>query len=391
MSSIIYAPKSSVGVGSSVSTGISEPTLYLFIINARHLSIRRDKVKTIVKQIADIYKYRVIPKFITTNDPVDLEPQLANMKDRIGYDQCGDQDFDKLLEVLNIETLSNLFKHMDVWSQITNGVYNPNDLFLVIEDDTVIMNDNIQQFRDLFDYLINNNNNNNSQWDILFPGLAQPNNTTSKEIELTTVSSIFKIIPSKESYFINKQTAHTLMKVFNETKISYSFRIAISKYLFTTTKNAININSIKAMIPNRRCTIDGSKLGFFPTTIHNNNLLLYNGEYMELFTIFTLPVDEIKRQFQRAKQIYNSTKHINSPDITQIFGVILMKLEKYDEAEDILKLAIDQTKQAQGILNNRCDICNNIVNLYEKLQTDISHISKNPSKYSNYDSIPLKD
>ena len=68
-----------------------------------------------------------------------------------------------------------------------------------------------------------------------------------------------------------------------------------------------------------------------------------------------------------------------------------MKMENYDEAEDVLKLALDQTRQSQGILNNRCDICNNIVNLYEKLQTDIKTISKNPSKYSNYNVIPLKD
>jgi len=385
MSSIIY---NSTSTNINTTNKTSDPTLYLFVINARHLSLRRDKIKAIVKQIAEIYKYRVIPKFITTNDPIEVEPQLANMKDRIGYEQCGDQDFDRLLEVLNIETLSNIFKHMDAWTQIVNGVYNPNDLFLVIEDDTLIMHDNIQQFRDLFDYVTNSSYN--SQWDILFPGLAQPNNTTSKEIELIPVSSIFKIIPSKESYFINKQTAHTLIKVINENKISYSLRITLSKYLFSQN-NMINVNNIKAMVPNRRCIIDGSKLGFFPTTIHNSNMLLYNGEYMELFTIFTQSVDEIKKKMSHVKQIYNSTKHINSPDITQLFGVILMKIEEYDEAEDILKLAIDQTKQHQGILNNRCDICNNIVTLYEKLQSDIKSISRNESKYKNYDLVPVKD
>lgn len=385
MSSIIYHPKSSQS--SSVCTnGNSNPTLYLFIINARHLSIRRDKIKAVVKQIAELYKYRVIPKFISTNDPIDIEPLLANMKDRIVYEQCGDPDYDRLLDVLNIETLSNIFKHMDVWGQITNGVFNNNDLFLVIEDDTVIMESNIQQFRELFEYLTNNSNS--SQWDLLFPGLAQPNNSIGMPIELTPVTSIFKVIPSKESYFINKSTAAHLLQVSNETKISYGLRIQLSKYLFT---NKSMINGIKAMIPNRRCTIDGSKLGFFPTTLHNNNILLYNGEYMELFNIFVQSPHEIKEKFSRAKQIYNSTKHIASPDITHIYAVLLMKMENYDEAEDVLKLALDQTRQAQGILNNRCDICNNIVNLYEKLQTDIKTISKNPSKYSNYDIIPLKD
>ena len=80
------------------------PTLYLFIINARHLSIRRDKIKMVVKQIADLYKYRIIPKFINTNDPVDIEPKLASMNDRFSYTPCGIEEYDKLIEVLNIET-----------------------------------------------------------------------------------------------------------------------------------------------------------------------------------------------------------------------------------------------------------------------------------------------
>ena len=387
MSSIIYQPNQT-----------SNPILYLFVINARNLTIRRDKVKAIVKQITDIYKYRVIPKFITTNDPSDLEPRIANMKERICYDKCGDAEYDALIEVLNIETLSNTFKHIDVWTQIINGVYNPNDLFLVIEDDTIIMNDNIQPFSDLFNYLTDTNTNTNAKWDILFPGLAQPNNITNKEIELTPVVSSFKIIPSKESYFINKHAANILLKVLNENKITYSLRVTLSKYLFTVNanntsnaNNASNANSIKAMIPNRRCTIDGSKLGFFPTSLHNNNILVYNGEYMELFSIYAQSIDEITQKYSRVTQIYNLTKHINSPDLTHLFGAILMKLEKYEEAEDILKIAIDQIRQNQGMLHIQCDICNSIVKLYEKLQNDITSISNIPSKYNNYDIIPLKD
>ena len=198
MSSIIYQP---TPVQTPTLSNPIDPTLYVFIINARHLAIRRERIKGVVKQIADLYKYRVIPKFISTNDPGDLEPMLANMKDRISYDQCGDADYDKLLEMLNIEVLSNYFKHADVWLQITNGVYNPNDLFLVIEDDCSIMPQTIQQVHQLLTYV--SDVSNHSSWDMLFPGLAQPkdmNNTGT--IELTNVVDTFKVIPSKESYFI---------------------------------------------------------------------------------------------------------------------------------------------------------------------------------------------
>ena len=378
MSSIIYQPSQTQSIN-------NDPILYLYIINARHLSLRREKIKEVVKQIAQLYKYRVIPKFISTNDPVDLEPKLGEMKDKIGYDACGDADYDRLLEVLNIETLSNMFKHFDVWAQISHNVSNPNDLHLVIEDDTIIMEQNVQPFRELLEYV--SKTENNIHWDLLFPGLAQPTNTNTPII-LTHVASTFKIIPSKETYFMNKQAAQSLLQYYSTNKISHSLRIQLSKYIFM---NKEKIGGIKAMIPNRRCTIDGSKLGFSPTTIHNNNILLYNGEYMELFTIFTKSVDEIKPLLPRVKQIYNSTKHISSADLTHMYGIILMKLENYEEAEDILQHALEQTRNSQGLLNNRCDICNNLVNLYEKLQTDVKILSKLPSKYSNYETIPLKD
>ena len=122
MSSIIYQPKTTQTTQITHATN-NDPTLYLFIINARHLSLRRDKIKVVVKQIADLYKYRVIPKFISTNDPVDIEPKLASMNDRFSYEPSGDGDFDRLIEILNIETLSNIFKHIDIWQSIVTGVY----------------------------------------------------------------------------------------------------------------------------------------------------------------------------------------------------------------------------------------------------------------------------
>jgi len=398
MSSIIYTPTPTPIPTSAPNSAnnannannANTPTLYLFIINARHLSIRRDKIKAVVKQIADLYKFRVIPKFIINSDPVDIEPKLSAMNDRFSYAPCGIAEYDKLIEVLNIETLSNIFKHNDIWQQIVNGVYQTNDIFMVIEDDVVIVEQNLESCRDLLEYA--SNPENNSQWDMLFPGLSQPiNNDINTPITLKPVMSTFKIIPSKESYIINKNAAKILLNMFNESKITYSMRIQLSKYLLTANNNIDGSVKIKAMIPNRRCTVDGSKLGFFPTTLHNNNILLYNGEYMELFNIYMQSVPEIKKQLGHVKHIYNLVKHLSSPDITHIYAIILMKAECFDEAENYLQLSLDQTKQYQGILNNRCDICNNIINLYEKLQTDISTISKNPSKYTNYKLVPLKD
>jgi len=368
------------------------PTLYIYILNGRQLSIRREKIKAIVKVIAECYQNLpgytgnlVIPKFITSHDPVELEPKLNELKDIIAYERCGDEDFDRFMEQMNIETLSNTFKHQDVWRLIGETSGNTAEsLHLVIEDDTVIMKEGMDGLKDVLSFV--SDGSNNDTWDMMFLGLSQPNaEDKSLSISLSPVSNTFKIVPSKEAYFLSKSAAARLYKTWTESKITYSLRIQLSKFLHQNP-------SFKAVFPNRRVTIDGSKVGFFATSIHNSNLLIYNGEYVELFNIYNMPIAEMSSKLARATELYNVTRQLNSPDMTHIYGIILVRAGRLNEAEEIFTLAIEQTKQAQGILNNRGDLCNNIVNLYKDMQTDIAKISATPSKYSMPGStIPFLD
>jgi hypothetical protein len=361
-------------------------TLNVYIINAKPLSIRRDKIKGFVKLVAELYPHMVLPKFITTNDVAEIEPKIQEINGRMLYEPCGDPEFDSALQQIGIENISNIYKHVDVWRSISTNPTAEDSLHLVIEDDVVVMQDNVDNVKRILKYVdddISGNNMNQDTWDMLFLGLAPPK--PANDTADISLNKVFKVLPSKEAYFIKKRVATKLCDEWSNCKITHSLRLQLSKYLF-------NHPEIKAMYPDIRVTVDGSKLGLYPSTTAGQNILIYNGGFMEMLKIFLKPTDEIKDLFPKVKDHYNNIKSMGSPDVTQIYGMILHKLKRFDEAEEALLLALDQTRKAQGLFNNRCALGQNIVNVYKDLQNDIASLSVNPSKYSIESTlIPLKD
>ena len=362
--------------------------LNIYIINASHLSIRREKIKAVVELITSYARQLdyglILPKIINTYNPKDIEEKIEDYKTKVSHDHIGDDVLDTLFDVFSMEMFSNTEKHREAWKYISTCSESQDTLHLVIEDDTIIMPDNVGVLKDMLAYM--KSNVNSTDWDILYLGFAQPNPEIKDPITLTDVSATFKVLPSKEAYFVNRNAASKMYKAWTDGKISARLRVQMSKYFFMNKGVGI-----KAVYPNRRVTIDGSKLGLFPCTIHGNNVLVLNGEYMQLFKMFQMSDDEVKSKdvLQEAKHLYNSVKHIKSPDISHVYGVILYKAGKLDESEMMLQQALIETRESQGLLNNRCDLCNNIVNVYQQLQRDID--TEAISKYDKSNtSIPLK-
>jgi hypothetical protein len=326
----------------------------------------------------------ILPKIINTYNPKDIEEKIEDYKTKVSHDHIGDDVLDTLFDVFSMEMFSNTEKHREAWKYISTCSESQDTLHLVIEDDTIIMPDNVGVLKDMLAYM--KSNVNSTDWDILYLGFAQPNPDIKDPITLTDVSATFKVLPSKEAYFVNRNAASKMYKAWTDGKISARLRVQMSKYFFMNKGVGI-----KAVYPNRRVTIDGSKLGLFPCTIHGNNVLVLNGEYMQLFKMFQMSDDEVKSKdvLIEAKRLYNSVKHIKSPDISHVYGVILYKAGKLDESEMMLQQALIETRDSQGLLTNRCDLCNNIVNIYQQLQRDID--TEAISKYDKSNtSIPLK-
>ena len=93
----------------------------------------------------------------------------------------------------------------------------------------------------------------------------------------------------------------------------------------------------------------------------------------------------------RAKELYADVKHMQSPEMSSMLGVILHKLKKYDECEEKFLEAVELTRNKQGLLNNRSDVMTNLVLLYKDMQNDIDTLSKEKSKYAQPSAIPFKD
>ena len=364
-------------------------TLNIFIINAKHLTQRLEKVLKIIQFIGMTAKEAGFgPIRCNTMRVLDKEDIISNIQkynDRVLYDKTGDEVYDSMLENLSVEVISNIEKHYHSWKCISED-QDSDSLNLIIEDDTIIMNDHIPHVKSLFEYLQSNDSNrvNANEWDILFLGIAPP---TTDPFSLKRFTE--KVLPCKEAYFVNKNTASRLIKTWSENKLTHSLRLQLSKYFN-------NNPDIKVMYPNQRVTVDGSKLGLYPTTINRRNILLFNADYIKLFQIFNSPVENIKEKYQEARALYkqiqtNSGTNVISPDITHIFGLIEYKLGNYDRAEELFSTAIIETVKQQGHLTNNCELLTNAIINYSNVQKDVNAIFTNPSKYETVGIVPLLD
>ena len=185
---------------------------------------------------------------------------------------------------------------------------------------------------------------------------------------------LLKVLPCKESYFITQQTAKAMFDSW--TKYRYTMRVQMSWYMKCNP-------TLRVLYPVQRCFLDGSKVGITPSTLHPNNMLVFNREYMDLYSFLAKPEEEIKRSLPAIQETYKAVEHLRNPDIIHIMGVLLFKAGKLQEAEKVLHLAVEEVKKQQGLLNARSDLLNNFVQLYEHMQTDLKEIFATPSKFTD--------
>jgi hypothetical protein len=268
--------------------------------------------------------------------------------------------------------ISNIEKHKEAFNKISNSKSSSsNDLYLIIEDDTVILKDCLTNFEDILKL-----DHENIDWDLIILGLSKSSDSNEKQAleNLKDLNSSGKILPSKEAYFIRKNVATKFLSEFEKYK--FTFRIQLSWI--------INNNSdLKVYYPRKRTTIDGSKLGLFSSSIHSNNILTYNNEYMQLYKFLTSSKEDIIKNMPTINSLYKNVKSLNSPDFTHLYGLLKIKVDSLQEGEKLLLEALEQVKQSQGLLNSRSDLANNLVELYQHLQNDIPDKSLVKSRYTN--------
>lgn len=336
------------------------PKFHLYVIHTANLVHRQSRLHGTIQSIREMasargYEFRSI--LVLTPDVSALHAKIPELSARIKYDKTGYPDLDSMLSVLNMEQLSNFEKHREAWRRIQREVTDPNDVCMVIEDDAFIIPEfskNLQAFiakpyQDAWDFY-------------------------SLSISIQSDKRVMKILEcmgnlaSKCAYAVRPSV---VQKLLDETEIiRFTMRNQLS-YIFRKRED------IMAMVSNEQCIMEGTKLGIYTSSIHPNNLLSFNKEFMELFQI----AQSESPSLELASRIFDQVKHIGNPDVMHIYGVILFKCGRVKEASQVLSVAIDQMQKQHGLMNNQSDLLNNSINMYEHMQWDLPEYLNTPSKY----------
>ena len=338
----------------------------LFIIHSKHLTLRKNRLQNTLRIIDDIGKknnFIIKTQFILQHDPDEIQSKIEELNKLVSYDPINDDDFDKQRYMLSVQLISNIEKHKQAWKLIQNMP--SNNLNLIIEDDAILLPECISNF----DEFLNINDNN---WDMIILGLSV-NIPSQDSNNFINFRNILKILPSKEAYCLKPSTA----KLFLEQSQNYKFTLRLSlSYLIKTNPE------LKIVFPKKRLFIDGSKLGIVPSSIHPTNVLVFNNEYIQMHQYIHKSPEDIKKNFNEIQKLYKIVENLHNPDIMHLYGVLLKKINRLEEAEEILIEGIQELKKQQGFLNNQSEILNNLVDIYKYMQKDINTIDIKNAKYS---------
>jgi hypothetical protein len=328
----------------------------LFLIHDPKILSRIPYYESTIKKIKEIIDPQMDVEIIT--EPFDLKKK--DFKNKIKLEKIQDEDFDKCLCYINIEQISNIEKHKKIYKKII-AYGKP---CMIIEDDCVISTDyinNINKFFKEIDY---------NKFDILFTGFSE-NNEEDIDIKYIDTRNKYKILISKASYIINPKTAQKLLDYLDIYR--YNMKISMSKFIWDN-------KDIRSIIINKHMFLESSKIGIHPTTINNNNILIFNPEYIELIRIINNS-SITEENVTKAKKLFENLKKIESSDVHHIMSIIYHKLKLYDNAKEELNIAIKIAIKKQGYLGKYSELLNNAINISQYNQYDIDEILNTKSKY----------
>lgn len=357
---------------------ILEDKLYIYIIHTQNLTNRALRSHGNYIKFAEAAKslgFKIIPILILKHDPSDLQQNIEKLQENVKRENINDPDFDNHNKIFNIQMISNIEKHKEAWKRIYSTEENDqyNNYYLILEDDVFIVKDSIEYFIKLLNII----KTRSFKWDMIFLGIPYPDDTTENLDILNYKNNNIKILPSKEAYFITQRNARRLYDTFSIYK--YILRVHLS-YIFYTYPNDYNI-----YYTNKRITIDGSKVGIFPSSIHEINHLIYNNEYMALYNYYIKSSDNIQENFNNIKELYDKVIALKNTDFDVLYAKILIKINKLYDAKNVLLNGLNYYKSSQGIVNNRSELVNLLIDISGKTQDDIDNLLSLSSKFENID------
>ena len=354
--------------------------LHIFIIHSEGLTQRATRLHGVIQNMrvaAQYLGFDVRPYFVLKPTSQDILDNQAHYQPKISYDPTGIPELDATIKIVSVEILSNFQKHINTWKMISETCDSEKIYYMVIEDDTFLLPDNFAAYVDFLKFI-----QTNTDWDLILMGITQSvDNGDKSPICFQDTSKLFKLLPAKDAYMITKETAAQLYKDFSDTdttKIKFSMRGQLSWYIQTHP-------NLRVRNPSKQVTLDGSKLGLAPTTLHENNLLIFNAEYMQLIEYMNKNTEIIKANIDNIRTIYQGVENLESSDVLHLYGILLFRAGLLNESYDIMNKALSSMKEKQGLVNSRSELVNNFIDMCKSMQSDITDtdILSTPSKYLN--------
>ena len=166
-----------------------------------------------------------------------------------------------------------------------------------------------------------------------------------------------KVLPCCDSYFITKNCATQMSNNF--IPIRYPNNIQLS-YILDKLKIKFG-----RTFPN--IVADGSKLGFFTSSISPNNILLFNNTYKFIYKMLNKP-DLTIEEGEHIKSLFENNTFKESPDFMFLEGLFYMRIQEYSKSKEFFDKAIVKYEEQCSPLNNSSAIIQNYVELARHIQ-----------------------
>jgi len=285
--------------------------------------------------------------------------------------------YEKMERLLNTAEISNYERHRTALQAISKA--SPEDFHIVLEDDFYIIPPFEAHWKAFFKYI---KTVASRDFPMVLFGIVKQDATEAasptfhfQPYRVLPLTEKQPLVPSKEMYLIHPSLASTLYEAMHS--IQYDVRHTFSRWILENT-----VFHEQIYIPSKRLGFDGSKLGIFPSTIHANNLLLFNQEFMEMLQIMSQNPD--KKTKANIQRIYKAIERLQSPDAQHLYAVLMYQIGDYEEANDYFKKAIDSMISQKGFLSRQSELLHNAIEFYKHYQKEeMKDLSTRCSKYQD--------
>jgi len=334
--------------------------LQIYVVHATHLAIRLPIINQLVDKLRDSTLFdSVNMELLTQYDPKDISADVVRQLVQLNK-ETGIDFYNELVKNLHIKQVSNAFKHLMAIRKVADAyvadsVRAEKTMYMVLEDD-VVYGDDVASNLDKTIKLIRDYK---SSWDMIMLGIPSLQQA-EKDKPIIPVSSMFRVMPCCDSYFVNPRTAEHMASKLLPIRLATN-----AMFSYIAEKNS-DIN-IHMTIPN--VFVDGSKLGIYISNITPNNKLFLNKEYNKIHNIVHKESDKItaedKTEVKTAMENIRFTSH---PDIVYLNALFKAKTGEPKEALPLYTQALQVYQQNDAIINSESEFLMDYMRVFRDVQ-----------------------